>query len=144
METKPETELVVPEKKVYSMEVEYTFQADKDSEVQTSWYYHWVVNDNLKRAITAAKKHFTEMVKETGWTSKVKIISIHEMQNDKSRAEVLTVSTTELPPTRTRKTTGTARKSPTAKTTTKPATKPRAKSTTPRKPRTTKPKSLPL
>lgn len=136
-ETKPELE--VPEKKVYSMEVEYTFQADKDSELQTSWYYHWIETDNLKKATTATKKHFTEMVKETGWTSKVKIIDIHEMHNDKSRPEVKVVSSTELAPARTKKSTGTARKSPTAKTTKTPA-KPRA----PRKPRTTKPKPLPL
>lgn len=130
-----ETPLEIPEKRVFSMEVEYTFQADKDSEVQTSWFYHWVENDNLKRAITATKKYFTEMVKETGWTSKVKIIDIHEMRNDKSKPEVQIVSSTELPPARTKKT-GTTRKSPNTKTTTKPRA--------PRKPRTTKPKPLPL
>lgn len=131
METKPVLEL--PEKTTFSMEVEYTYQADKDAEVQTSWYYHWVETDNLKKAITAAKKHFMEMVKSTNWTTKVKVLSIHEMQNDKSKADVMTVSPTELAPARTK---GTTRKSPTA------TSKPRA----PRKPRatTTKPNPLPL
>lgn len=135
-ETKPELE--VPEKRIYSMEVEYTFQADKDSDVLTSWFYHWVETDNLKRAQTAAKKYFMEMAKNTGWTTKVKVISIHEMMNDKSRPEVQIVTPTELAPARTK---GTARKSPN-KTTPKTPTKPRA----PRKPRatTTKPQSLPL
>lgn len=128
------------ETKIYSMEVEYTYQADKDSEPQTSWYYAWIVKDDLKKATLAAKKLFTEMAKETGWTNKVKIISIQEMQNDKSTAETKTVSSTELPPARARKATGTARKSSTTKATPKVPAKPRA----PRKPRATKPKSLPL
>lgn len=132
--------LEMSENKLYAMEVEYSYQLDKDAEVETSWYYHWVVSDNLKKATTAAKKHFTEMVKSTGWTSKVKIISIHEMKNDKSKPDVTVVSSTELPPARA-KNAGTTRKSPNAKTT-KTSSKPRA----PRKPRSTKPKpnSLPL
>jgi hypothetical protein len=130
-----ETEVVTPtkpEKKVFSMEVTYEYKHDKETPSYTSWFYHWVETDTLKRAITATKKYFTEMVTNTGWTSKVKVISIDEMMNDKSKPTVQVVTPTELPAART-KTTGTTRKTSTKKTTT-----PRAKSTTPRKPRATK------
>lgn len=126
---------VKPEKKIFSMEVTYEYKHDKETPAQTSWFYHWVETDTLKRAVTATKKYFGEMVSSTGWTSKVKIISIDEMKNDKSKAETQVVTPIELPAAR-KKTTGTARKSQTS--TKKKTTTPRAKSPTPRKPRTSK------
>ena len=124
------------EKTKFSMEVTYSYKHDKETEEQISWFYHWVETDTLKRAITATKKYFTEMLTSTGWTSKVKIISIEEMRNDKSKPETQVVSPTDLPAART-KSTGTARKSQTS--TTKKTTTPRK----PRAPRTTKPKPTP-
>lgn len=128
--TETNNKLPLPEKKTFRMEVEYTFTPDKDSDSQTSWFYHWVTTDTLKRAETATKKHFTEMVTSTGWTSKVKLISIHEMKNSKSTPEHQVVSSEVLPPARTRNTTSstTKRKTTTPKKTT-------------RKPRTSKPKT---
>lgn len=125
--TETNNKLPIKEKKVFKMEVEYTFTPDKDSDSQTSWFYHWAETDTLKRAETATKKHFTEMVTSTDWIAKVKLISIHEMKNSKSTPEHQVVSSEVLPPARTKNTTTTSTK---RKTTT--TRKPR----TPRKPKT--------
>ncbi|AEC53104.1 hypothetical protein SCRM01_158c [Synechococcus phage S-CRM01] len=136
-----ETEVVTPvkpEKRIFSMEVTYEYKHDKETPAYTSWFYHWVETNTLNRAVVATKKYFNEMVSSTGWTSKVKIISIDEMKNDKSKPETQVVSDVDLPAART-KSTGTARKSQTAKkTTTKKTTATKVKTTTPRKPRTPK------
>lgn len=132
------------EKKTFAMEVEYTYTHDKESDPQASWWYHWVTTDTIKRAETATKKQFTEMVNSTGWTSKVKIISIQEMKNSKTTPETEIVSSDVLAPARTRKTpTGTARKSQTT-TKRKTTTKKTSTKTTTRKPRATKASSTTL
>lgn len=122
---------ITKENRTFSLEVEYTYTEDKHTPSQTSWYYVWAETETLTKAVVIAKRHFTEMVNSSGWNSKVKIVSVHEMQNDKSKPISKVVSPTELAPSRSKGTVTPTDTDGVAKTSTR---KPRASKGTARKP----------
>ena len=85
------------------LELEYEFQLDKQSPVQTSWTYFYVKGDDLTKAKTKAKTYWKKFISELGWTKKAKLTNIDLIQNAKTYTpEHIIVNCNELPPARKR------------------------------------------
>ena len=64
------------------LEIVYTYQEDKQSDVQTSWTYLDVETDDLKKGISEAGKYFKRFKRENGWTSRAKLKEIRTIKNE--------------------------------------------------------------
>ena len=88
------------------LEIEYEFQLDKHSPVQTSWTYFYVKGDDLTKAKTKAKTYWKKFISELGWTRKAKLTNIDLIKNGKHYTpEHIIVNAAELPAARERRST---------------------------------------
>ena len=86
------------------LEIEYSFQSDKQSPAVTSWTYFFVKGDDLDKNKKKAQTYWKRFVADLGWQKKVKLLNIEEIQNGKSYTpNHVIVDTRELPPARQRR-----------------------------------------
>lgn len=83
------------------IEILYTYQEDKHSEIQNSFTYFHSKSEDLTKSVSEAGKYFKRFLRENGWTKQVKLKSIQSITNESSPVSVVTI--TEPKPTKKRK-----------------------------------------
>ena len=73
------------------LEIEYTYQEDKHSEIQNSFTYFHSKTDDFKKSVTAASKYFKTFLREHGWTRKAKLKSIQCIKNESTPVPVVRI-----------------------------------------------------
>ena len=79
------------------LEIGYTYQEDKKSEVEESWVYYTASTDDFDKAVIEADKYFKKFKRDNGWTKKVKLIDIRLLKNETSSVPVITIAPTPKP-----------------------------------------------
>ena len=83
------------------IEILYTYQEDKHSEIQNSFTYFHSKSDDFAKSVSEAGKYFKRFLRENGWTKQVKLKSIMSVSNESTPVPVVTI--TEPKPTKKRK-----------------------------------------
>ena len=74
------------------LEIGYTYQEDKKSEVEESWVYYTAKSDDFDKAVIEADKYFKKFKRDNGWTSKVNLIDIRLLKNETTPFPVVIVT----------------------------------------------------
>ena len=73
------------------LEIAYTYQEDKQSEVHKSWVYFTANTEDFKKAVSEAGKYFKRFKRDNGWTSKAKLTDIRVLKNETDPVPIVRV-----------------------------------------------------
>ncbi len=79
------------------LEIGYTYQEDKKSEVEESWVYYTAKSDDFDKAVIEADKYFKKFKRDNGWTSKANLIDIRLLKNETTPFPVVVIAPTPKP-----------------------------------------------
>ncbi len=79
------------------LEIGYTYQEDKKSEVEESWVYYTAKSDDFDKAVIEADKYFKKFKRDNGWTSKANLIDIRLLKNETTPLPVVVIAPTPKP-----------------------------------------------
>ena len=84
------------------IEICYTLQENKKSEVQTSWTYFNPGTEDFDKATKKATTYFKTFVRDNGYTKQATLVEIKRLNNATSKTPHVSVSADVLAPARTR------------------------------------------
>ena len=79
------------------LEIGYTYQEDKKSEVEESWVYYTASTDDFDKAVIEADKYFKKFKRDNGWTKKVTLIDIRLLKNETTPFPIVVIAPTPKP-----------------------------------------------
>ena len=91
------------------LEISYTYQKDKDSEIEHSWTYFHTAKKDFSKASVDAEKYFKSFIRSSGWTKQTKFIEISVIRNESEASPI--VRTVAEPKPKQSRSKGTLRKS---------------------------------